>query len=1147
MNARERQKIFSEELRSKDLPKDALKILKRVKVPSTDFIRNQFELGDDVTDPDAIKHYAKFLLEHIKDPIDYTKQVQEHAEMYLTQGLKPIPLHPGTKKPIGRNWREEYLHIGEGQIKLTWDTINNIGLLTGPPSNLLVLDFESEEAFMAWNDVLLNHPDFQKLNAAERLIPTPVIRTGKGYHVWYIVKDTPENLEKIKDINGKSKKFFNEFEIRWGEGQVVAPPSLHPSGKFYQFVETESGVLDPRNIPIKKITVADVALILDIYHKTFKVKPESMGDWPAYLAYLVGAEEKYKASTSYALARIDFNTVIDDKKEAALLNALKKIWPEPGAGRWAASCAIAALLGLLGVPLEVTQGLLDKLVRTLQPDTPEKWIRDLAILYPKVTYQDLERYKHQVEEAKKLGKPIPKLPVAYKSLLVTYTPFTEEQVDEVRREVEQILGVRVAERLGLKKEKPKEGKEVEVEEDLEAIKTKYLLPEELPIDDAREKIEEWGYGEDKIQVKVITIPIVHYQGGTIRFSEKVIRIPLAEEYEPSYSYTIGQPLIVKPVKILKLAFFGEDTYVKLEVAGHIFEGPVETVVSELKRQNLLAASRGSWVGPYLSYLAKVTKEEVFTRLGVHKLKDGTFTWIGPNDERFFATSPMKLLFARAMRKYIENSDPELYKKFIQVIVKYKEHINTDAYWISMAYLFVSPFLSPARRVFKLTPILYLYNVNPGSGKSSLAKFITQVAQGIKAFDPDQLDSSFRFNESFDSVQAPLLFDEIGNLKQDILTSLMSAVTGIGSTTRGRGISTMKEYEKTAIAVFTSNKEPWVALPSTQALDRVIHVFVEPIPEKTEEFLEEIDLPFALQASEDDEKITVAHYFLPELITMVNNLGGESWLKERFQRYVKVGIKKGLAERGGRIVYKFAILAVGLELMSKFLKLKGIDLDIREGAKTILNYFKQGLYEYPKTLENFVILLARIKDSQSNDTLMQKAHDSDKGVYIITMEIISTIADEAKRVGRDVPQSLAELANLLASLKKFGTRDEIYPRSGVRLPSGRKVKAVKLPEQVVDDILGVVRVIEEEEEEVNQDLEKLVMWIDGKTFDELLQITGWNEQRLTKALIELEKMDVVYARDGKYFLNTKKAQEKGFPIIAPAENPEEEKTEGETSE
>ena len=69
------------------------------------------------------------------------------------------------------------------------------------------------------------HPDLYG-----KLLDTWIVETGRGYHYYIIVKDPDPD------------KFTNRIGIRPGVdirangGCVVAPPSPHPSGKVYRFV-----------------------------------------------------------------------------------------------------------------------------------------------------------------------------------------------------------------------------------------------------------------------------------------------------------------------------------------------------------------------------------------------------------------------------------------------------------------------------------------------------------------------------------------------------------------------------------------------------------------------------------------------------------------------------------------------------------------------------------------------------------------------------------------------------------------------------------------------------------------------------------------------------------------------------------------------
>jgi putative DNA primase/helicase len=92
----------------------------------------------------------------------------------------------------------------------------NLGVVCGP-SGLAVLDVD--------RDV---DPDGAclELLGVEELPQTPIVRTGRGRLQLY-----------FRDPGGLTKKTKDGFELRVGEHQCVAPPSVHPdTGKVYEWL-----------------------------------------------------------------------------------------------------------------------------------------------------------------------------------------------------------------------------------------------------------------------------------------------------------------------------------------------------------------------------------------------------------------------------------------------------------------------------------------------------------------------------------------------------------------------------------------------------------------------------------------------------------------------------------------------------------------------------------------------------------------------------------------------------------------------------------------------------------------------------------------------------------------------------------------------
>lgn len=114
------------------------------------------------------------------------------------------------------------------QIKKWWpkdsDLPSNIGIVTGGESGLVVVDVDGDEGFEALGEERVK--DLQNESV-------PCVTTGRGFH-YYFKSKTP-----IKTKPG----FANKVDIKADGGYVVAPPSLHSSGKRYEWLTEPDGEL----------------------------------------------------------------------------------------------------------------------------------------------------------------------------------------------------------------------------------------------------------------------------------------------------------------------------------------------------------------------------------------------------------------------------------------------------------------------------------------------------------------------------------------------------------------------------------------------------------------------------------------------------------------------------------------------------------------------------------------------------------------------------------------------------------------------------------------------------------------------------------------------------------------------------------------
>lgn len=114
----------------------------------------------------------------------------------------------------------------------------NIAVIGGEVSgNLTIIDFDdlADEIFTKWTEQPRTH----------RLVGIlPFVQTGKGIHVYFRSDlKIPNRKLARKEVDGK---ILNLIETRGEGGYAICPPSIHPSGKQYQFI----GDLGFKDVPL---------------------------------------------------------------------------------------------------------------------------------------------------------------------------------------------------------------------------------------------------------------------------------------------------------------------------------------------------------------------------------------------------------------------------------------------------------------------------------------------------------------------------------------------------------------------------------------------------------------------------------------------------------------------------------------------------------------------------------------------------------------------------------------------------------------------------------------------------------------------------------------------------------------------------------
>jgi hypothetical protein len=184
-----------------------------------------------------------------------------YALTYLQKNLSVIPLVYGDKKPAIK-WDEFKSRKPTEEEVIKWfSNLRNIGIVCGSvSSNLIVIDFDSEEKFTEFYEKLdKDYPDLGDI-----VLNTWIVETGKGRHIYLRVKMDPNEFSrrmrtKVRLVEG--------VDIKGEGGYVVAPPSLHPSGKQYMFLNAGGA-----NYSIVEISYDDFQRILNL------LKPVEVGE-----------------------------------------------------------------------------------------------------------------------------------------------------------------------------------------------------------------------------------------------------------------------------------------------------------------------------------------------------------------------------------------------------------------------------------------------------------------------------------------------------------------------------------------------------------------------------------------------------------------------------------------------------------------------------------------------------------------------------------------------------------------------------------------------------------------------------------------------------------------------------------------------------
>lgn len=170
-------------------------------------------------------------------------------------GFNVIPLEDKVPKLNWNKWQSTEMELSDID-GLGWNVrTNGLGAISGI-DGLRCLDFDDVK------DGSVVYEIAEKLGLGKGYAWIVKSGSGKGYHIWFRCTDEDNYLEGL----GGEKAYYkfklrvdglaDHLEVRWKNCQTVLPPSLHPSGGKYEFVNMKDEGLpvdDPQDIWIGKL------------------------------------------------------------------------------------------------------------------------------------------------------------------------------------------------------------------------------------------------------------------------------------------------------------------------------------------------------------------------------------------------------------------------------------------------------------------------------------------------------------------------------------------------------------------------------------------------------------------------------------------------------------------------------------------------------------------------------------------------------------------------------------------------------------------------------------------------------------------------------------------------------------------------------
>jgi len=192
---------------------------------------------------------------------------------YARQGLRVVPIAPGTKHPRGMGRWQDKATTDPNQIRLWYQGLyrgHGVGIATGRKSGIWALDIDV-------SGTKTGDQTLRDLTAKYGPLPrAPLAQTGTGgYHMIFAWDEN----RPVANIQNAERRLGPGLDVRGEGGQIVAAPTIHPNGNPYKWLIS---LLEGR--PAGPDWLYDLMAPAVIPKPATTIGPDQIGNQPADLA-----------------------------------------------------------------------------------------------------------------------------------------------------------------------------------------------------------------------------------------------------------------------------------------------------------------------------------------------------------------------------------------------------------------------------------------------------------------------------------------------------------------------------------------------------------------------------------------------------------------------------------------------------------------------------------------------------------------------------------------------------------------------------------------------------------------------------------------------------------------------------------------------